>query len=58
MIHKAEFSYRPSLEECEKASYAYVVSTVVIAVALPIPIALHFWLHYSIMLPIDAQLLL
>lgn len=39
MIHKAEFSYRPSLEECEKASYAYVVSTVVIAVALPIPIA-------------------
>ncbi len=39
MVHKASFSYRPSFEECEKASYAYVISTVVVFVALPIPIA-------------------
>ncbi|RRO24366.1 hypothetical protein [Flavobacteriaceae bacterium 14752] len=39
MVHKANFSYRPSFEECEKASYAYVISTVVVFVALPIPIA-------------------
>ena len=39
MVHKADFSYRPSIDESEKASYAYVISTIVIAVALPIPIA-------------------
>jgi len=38
MIYKADFSYRPSMEECEKASYAYIISTVVVLVALPLPI--------------------
>ena len=38
MIYKADFSYRPSMEECEKASYAYIISTVVVFIALPIPI--------------------
>ncbi len=39
MVHKASFPYNPSIEECEKASYGYVISTLVVIVALPIPIA-------------------
>jgi hypothetical protein len=39
MIYKSDFIYQPKLEESEKASYSYIISTLVVIIALPLPIA-------------------